>query len=518
VSVDSLREKAFACLRWLRHPPRWFWIALVTILMELLYIFIITAGTYSKWPTWNGNYNLQAEGFRAGHLYLQVTPAPELLRKANPYDWANVRLWFWDASLWRGHYYLYWGPVPALAIAAVKTIFRMTSEVGDQYPLFVFYTIYLVAGAVLLDRIARRLFPQLPLPLVLLGIAVFACANPTPFEIATPGIYEAAIIGGQALLLAGVMFAFEAFWRADPGPTPRLPLILASTCWALAIGCRVSAGPVALLLGAATLVACHTPGPDSGRRLLRNLVYLGAPAAGGVALLLVYNKLRFERWLEFGLTYQLNTLPLTNKLAYLPLNIYSYLLRPLGVSCRFPFVSALRDIGARGFPAGTRFPPGYTTPEPLAGLLTSAPWAWLALLSPVLVAVGVRRWRRAGGAFPLGRVDRGHVWAIVCFAVMGSITALPIIAGFSATMRYLADISTGIVLLSIWGAWALYSDPAVHTRAWLRRLIVVLLVALGVTTIVLGLLLGVQGYDDMFKNHNPALYRSWSRALVLCRG
>jgi len=41
-------------------------------------------------------------------------------------------------------------------------------------------------------------------------------------------------------------------------------------------------------------------------------------------------------------------------------------------------------------------------------------------------------------------------------------------------------------------------------------------VALAASTILFGVLLGFQGYDDMFKNHNPALYDLLVRRLSLC--
>src|SRR5690242_10923799 len=148
------------------------------IAIEISYVAIVTAGRFTSWPTWNTNYDLLAEGFRSGHLYLAEAPRPELLAKANPFDPRWRPLWFWDASLHGGHYYLYWGPLPALALAAVKTVFRMHATVGDQVPLFAFYSIALVAGALLIARMRRRLFPTAPSWLVALCIVVFAYANP----------------------------------------------------------------------------------------------------------------------------------------------------------------------------------------------------------------------------------------------------------------------------------------------------------------------------------------------------
>jgi hypothetical protein len=490
-------------------------VTLFVLAIELSYIYIVTAGTFVTWPTWNANYNLQAEGFRSGHLYLPIAPSPELLAKRNPYDWANVRLWFWDASLYQGHYYLYWGPVPALAVAAVKTVFRMTAEVGDQYPLFAFYTLYLVAGALFLDRLARRLFPGLPLWLVLLGIAVFAYANPTPFEIATPGIYEAAIAGGQAFLLLGLLLAFDAVWRADAErPPPRRFLIGAGVAWALSIGCRVSTGPVVALVIPVTILATAYRRGGLWRRMLRDAALLAGPVALGVMALLVYNRVRFGSWLEFGIRYQLNTLPLRASLTYLPLNIYSYLMRPLALSCRFPFVNAIRDIGVRGFPSGMRVPGDYATAEPLVGSFVSAPVTWLALAAPIIVAVvAARRWRAGDRA--LGPVERGQLWTVTSLAIAATVTLLPVIGSFAATMRYLSDVATGIVLLSVWVGWVGYQ--ALGARPWPRRLWAAGFIVLAAATVVLGLLLGLQGYDEMFKNHNPTLYRGLVRALSICR-
>src|SRR4051812_14306439 len=55
-------------------------------------------------------YQLLVRGFRKGHLYMDVEPAPELLALPDPYDPAqNSRYRVPDASYYRDHYYLYFG-------------------------------------------------------------------------------------------------------------------------------------------------------------------------------------------------------------------------------------------------------------------------------------------------------------------------------------------------------------------------------------------------------------------------
>jgi hypothetical protein len=496
------------------RPPGWLWLVLLLISIEITYVFFITAGTFTDWPTWNANYNQLAEGFRAGHLYIPSVPSPQLLAKPDPFAWSNFGLWYLDASLYKGHYYLYWGPVPALLLLVAKVIARIHAEVGDQYPLFFFYTLLLVPGAILIARMTARLFPTLPRWVSLIAILAFAYTSPTTYMFATPGIYEAAIGASQACLVLGLFVGFEAVWNATEAQPSIIRLVAAGACWAAAIGCRISAVLPAAALVALTALFSSTRSWRDWRSLLARLLWAGTPVAvmlGGLAL---YNKLRFDSWFEIGVKYQLNTFPFITSRHYIWLNIYGYLLRPLGKSCRFPFFSALYDIGLRGYPHGTTFPPGYSTHEPTAGLFATSPWTWLVFLGVGFAVERAIRWRRAGKPPALtDRNARAQVWCVASFATLSVLMWAVIIPGYETTMRYVADFSTGFALLATWGAWmALRRLPA----GWPRGTAIGVLVLLAVATAVIGALLGFQGYDEMFKNHNPALYDSLRRKLAFC--
>src|SRR5262245_43206216 len=83
------------------------------------YVFLASAGHMGgTWWRWSAFYDAQAEGFRAGHLYLPERPSPALKALANPLDPANMRFWRWDYSYRDGHLYIYWGLVPAALLAA----------------------------------------------------------------------------------------------------------------------------------------------------------------------------------------------------------------------------------------------------------------------------------------------------------------------------------------------------------------------------------------------------------------
>jgi len=512
--ASTVRERPLPRRPRSRAALRWIAIAGVLLGIEFIYVFIVSAGKYVDWPTYNFNYDMQAEGFRKGHLYLPLEPPAELLAKENPLDPANADLWFADLSFYKGKYYMYWGPLPALALAAIKAIMKIATPVGDQYPVFILYSIYLVAGALLIDRVARRLFPGLPLYLVVMAILVFAFAHPTPYMIATPGIYEAAIGGSQAFLLVGLIFAFDTLSGKRAYLVVRL--LAASVAWTLAITCRVGAGPAAAML---VLLTALVPRPHPGNRwlaVLRNLVCLGTPMALGVFGLLYYNRARFDEWFEFGTNWMLNTVHIRASFEYVVPNLYSYFFRPPVESCQFPFLTSPWNMNvSEAFPSDFRLPHGYWVQEPVVGMFRVAPWTWLL---PVAVLCGVHAALPrfgAAGLPSLGVVRGSRLWCACSFGVLATVPALPSIGVFGATMRYLADIAAGLLLLVTWGAWSFLRH--IRRKKWTRRAVGAGLSVLAAGTIMLGLLIGYQGYIGHFQTYNPKLHEQVARSLSLCK-
>ena len=490
------------------------------------YVFFLSAGKmngFPDWPTYNTNYDMQAEGFRSGHLYLSLAPAPELLAANDPFDPVNSNFWARDLTLYRGHYYLYWGPLPALLLVAVKAGLRIKNVVGDQYLCFAFYLLLLLAGLVLIQRLARQLRPRAPFALTAFGFLAYAFANPTPYLQATAGIYQTAIVAAQAFLVAGLASAFEAIVPATGAGRWRRAAALAGAglCWAMAIACRVSVGPAVLVLALATLaVGWWRSGTADWAARARDAAWLMVPIGAGVAGLLIYNKVRFDAWLEFGQRYQLNDPSFRFRMsaAYIWPNVYSYLFRPLARSCHFPFASTIADLRLHAFPRGFVVPDGYLLAEPVAGIILTAPWSWLA---PVGWWAGLRallRARRAPALVdqPGDPAQRGLMWGALCFATLAVVTALPWLAAFGCTMRYLADISSGLALSGMLGAWWL-TDRARERHRALLILVVAALVVLALWTVVMGGLLGFTGYIEHFRRYNPQLLDRLDSALSVCR-
>ena len=123
-------------------------------------------------------------------------------------------------------------------------------------------------------------------------------------------------------------------------------------------------------------------------------------------------------------------------------------------------------------------------------------------------------WRDCAAFF--GAVDpreRARLWCGAVFAIF-AVSALPTVGQFIATMRYLADVSTGSLLLSTWGAWSLYGSA--RNRPWPQRIVTATFIVLAAVTVVVGLLLAFRGYDNGFQKHNPALLRTLVQALSFC--
>jgi len=488
---------------------RWLLLLLGFAAIETVYVFFISAGRLTGWPTYSTFMNDLADGFRGWHLHLATEPPPALVAKANPFDPAWRPLWYWDASLHGGHYYLYWGPVPALLLAGWKTLFRVRAQIGDQVLVFALASLQALAGMLLLDRVQRRLFPALPGFLLALAIAVFAFANPTLYNLSRAAVYEAAIVGGHAFLIAGLVFAFDAVSVVG---RQRSRLALAGACWALALGCRASIAPgVALLVAATCWMAAPQP-TQRGRLRAQALTWLGTPIAIGMALLLTYNKLRFDSWFDFGRHYQLSWIPFGSSLSFVPANLWSYGLRPFELRCAFPYLHAVTDMGARAVPSWLRARDGYIVYEPVVGCLLALPWAWLA---PATAVAGVRRlWAFGRGRGAADPPAIALTWAAAATTAAAVGSFLVPLALFWATMRFLGDAAPALTLAGTLGWW-LWFDR-LRERAGPRRLVTAGALVLGLATIAMGAALGFEGQYGHFRQHNPALFDRLGRHASLC--
>lgn len=491
--------------------------------ITLYYLFVSTGGVFTRWPDVRIDdpyfYDSQAEGFRAGHLYTTAEPDPELLRQQDPYDLRHIDLWHWDYSLYREHLYLYWGLAPAVLLAACKSLLGVDAPVNDAVLVLGFALGRVLAGAGLIRWLARQVTPRPPRWSVWLGWLVFAFAHPTPFLLARPAVYEAALSGGACFLTAALWAGLS--WLFEPERTWRL--VAASACFALAGTCRASLLPAAaltlvlliafgvrrslLLQGHPAPRTSHAP-PRLGPVALRWSAAGLLPFGLLVSAHLLVNQLRFGSWTEFGVSYQLGA-PFQMSVRYVAANLWHYLFHVLEWHCQFPFLFARWTNTLppnHDLPSWLPAPDQYRAVEPIVGVVTAVPFLWL-IAAPLLVSIV----RRLVAREQLEQDPRlRDAWILL--AVAAATAAVPVLMLFAFSMRYEAEFMSPLLALALLGGWSLLSLRR-GRAAWLSRSFYAALAALSVS---IGVSYGFIGYFGIFGRVNPGLYGSLERQLDLC--
>ena len=481
----SLRNSASS--RWRLEP----WVIGVALAAVVWFYFwtVATAGGFE--PANDADYyNLLVRGYRKGHLYLDREPPPELLAAANPYDPAqNAAYRLPDATYFRGHYYLYFGPTPAVVLMLPYVVLT-GREMPTGAAVFGFCTLgYLTASGLWL-AIRRRYFPASawwsgPMGVVMLGLATHVLALAR-----RPEQWELPIAAGFAF----GMLALAAMYAAVYARTARASVFVCGAA-GLCIGLAASSRPPCLF-GAAMLLAPLWFGWRE-RKSGRAWWWRGGLAAAVglglcVAAMMAHNYTRFGNALEFGQNYQLTSSEeLKNRhfgLDYVAHNLAVYYFGPVGWSWEFPFVGAQTP---------TSTIPGHAGSEEMAGLGVTLPFLWLALAVPLA-------WR--------GRADDERQ---KLRAVVGAIAGLYLGVGvflsafFSTTERYVTDFAPALALLAACGWLGL--EHWAQQKRW-RAFVKPAALAAALATAVVGVLLSFDYHGRTLSRDNPEAWGKLERA------
>ena len=429
----------------------------------------------------NDYYNLLTTGFLSGHLYLPVTPDPALSSPDPAVRAAAPSLL--DASLYHGHYYLYFGLTPLLVVFLP---WRLLTGAGipENLATALFAAAGFLLAIALLARLRRRYFPAVgPVLWAAIVVAAGGCTL-APVALRRAIFYEVAITSAFAF----AMLFFHAGLRALEAPErARRWLALAGGACVLAIGSRANlAFSVLLLPGLVWLVWRRLPPEQRDFRRLRGAGWAaGIPAAAGLAGLGLYNFLRFGNPFVFGHRFQVGSNPqgFPFALRFLGHNLRLYFLSLPDFSRYFPFISPGAE-GAR--------PAGYWGVEHVHAQFFAVAFAVLAL-----VAVRVARRRRETAPALGGLLGVLGAW----FLVNGLVVCL---TGVRAD-RYLIDFEPALVLGAAIGALALGARPG-----WSGRLTRAATVAVLLFASFYNAMASLQ-LHEFFRLANPLTYRRVAR-------
>jgi hypothetical protein len=505
-------------------------VAAFLLILALYYNFVVSAGHMTTWPSHTWYYDDQAQGFLAGHWYTVLQPHPNLLQAAHPLDPANRAWWNWDYSFYQGHVHMYWGLAPAALLAFVKLLFGLRLRVGDPVLAFVFLMGRAWMGHSTLFYLAERLLRRPPRWAVWLAAWVFALANPVPFVLARPAVYEGALAGGACFGTAAVYFALRWLF-SERGRRDWRPLAAASLMLGLAATCRVSLLPAAaVFLFILALAGLWNRGRvrfEPLRATCWRLWHLALPLAAPFALVagaqFLANHLRFGSWREFGAAYQMG-FPGTMSAEYILPNLWSYLFHPLHRFCSFPFIAAkYHDRPLMHMPSWIAVH-GLYYEEPLAGVLSVVPFVWL-LLVYCLVPL-VRRYTNPRSALSLLQPEPLR-WLKALLFTFTLAASGPMLWMMGYTMRYELEFMSNVLIASAWVGWALLDacsrrpNPRFfQSRISMNRALSIAAngsyIALAGSSIVIGMLYGFTSYYGHFQLYNRPFLEAAQHLLSLC--
>ncbi len=440
------------------------------------------------------NYASLAEGFLRGHLYLWVTPEPQLTALPNPYDFAarhgfNYR---WDTSYLNGRYYLYSSPLPVLLAYIPLRLLR------GRYPPDSFVALLFSAWAFLaIVAFARRALKLGGRPLVIpltLWVLFIGLGNAAAFVLVSVHMYEISVLTGMAMT---AMWAV-ALLRFNDSPAPGRAAWV-SLWLALAIAARPNLGVLLVVTAFVMIAAARKRGPS-----FKAILAFVAPLAVVALAMFWYNAARFGDPLEFGIRYQLTHIDMAGKkvcslctfpeLARFGNNVGHYLFWPLQTRSTFPFVDALPAWLDRAVSWPT---PGGVT-EQIIGIAPLAPLVLLGVLFAVLLCLGLNR-----GASNVGTRSAIHVMAGAWLVLFGLSTCWWIVARYSLDFILLMSASAVICIEN-----GLLSLQAIGVRILPLRIAVL---AAACYSILIGFLLGFVGGANAFQRANPATFEMISR-------
>ena len=377
-----------------RNPPR----SAIRMRVELILLSLLMAATAALYLWWAGTPSLvwstkdpagydsmQADALLAGQLFLKAQPHPALLQLTDPYNPQHYGPYHLiDLSFYRGRYYLYFGVAPVLTLFLPWQAITGTC-LTDEAGAVIFTIAGFILSVMLLRSVRRRYFMEAPTWAVLLAAVVLALGNLSLLLLRYPNYPQIPIASAWTWQIAALTAVFAALHSRRALTW----LALASGACGLAVASRPTFLLGALLLIPVTLRLASRPPSEvaSGTTVLRVLMAVMLPIGAIGALLMIYNKLRFDSPFEFGMHYQLaggdpqHQVLLSPR--FFPSNALAYLFSTPVFTRYFPFIQdQLRPLG----------------------VLTVFPFSWLVLLVPIGVGAVARDTRLVLRTFVLSVV------------------------------------------------------------------------------------------------------------------
>ncbi len=508
---EKILPNSHPILLTLRRNDTYIWTGFSGLVVITAYVWFVSAGLWTTWPKTTYTYDLLASAFQHQQLALEDQPDLALLALPNPYDSearANVKF-LWDASLYKGKYYLYFGPAPALLLAGVKAL--IPGQIADQYLVFAFVCGLFLFSSLLIISFRHRFFQDTPKWTLPLNVVLVGLVCPHTWLLSRPAGYEVAIASSQFFFIGGLYFAYTALerqlhsnWRS----------LLAGTLWIGAIGSRTTTAiPVifTMLMLSWWVLKSGVTAQNSWQSFSKLAAFL-LPLIVGTAALGWYNLARFDSVFELGLRYQLTWIDLNRfqnqifSARYVLPNLYAYLLTPFELIRPFPF---MKPQIAQTAALIRLLQPSIYRPEQVTGLLLSSPALLLAMVPCATVLSKESRQLLREEITETNRKRWLLIWISITLIGSALLSFMVLLFFFYATMRYLEDVIPALVLLSVLGLWQ--GLQRLNQRPRIRIIYSLASIFLVSFSMISGILLAVTGYEERFRHLNRPLLQELIR-------
>ncbi len=499
-------------------------------------------------------YGHMADSLLHGHLWLDL-PTPDALQHAsNPYDTAvrerllsqGVSPIYWDYAWYHGHWYSYFGVLPALVLFAP---YRLLSSIwvpgGAMAPAAAAVILlaygFVLFGSLLVIRVVHRIAPRASLASTSMAVLLMIIGSNIGYLVLRTNFYSIPFVSAMMLSSLGTSLWLSAsgtnrprrgVWQIEGAPPVSLPRLAGgSVAISATLACRPTFALTALLglpifwpqiRALARPIAHHMRVRYRSGSIAGLMVAVLLPALICISGVGIYNVARFGSPLNFGIEYQLTVTDMTSyplSVANLMHVIGYYLALPLHFASQFPFLTV----------SPTPLPQwGFTEPM-VGGLFVLCPLLLCGWATPFL-----RRFFKVEGAWRL--LTSSFVLGLLLIVVDGMAGGLG--------WRYMADFGWLLALAATGGMLVALGETGSHTaqdigpdtdpgmahtsaaapgssmpfwrrhrhdvRLWCVRLLMLVVL---MACIVLALLSTfVQGRDDALVRTDPSLFyavHSW---------
>lgn len=436
-----------------------------------------------------GIYNIDfIDSLKQGKTYLLYEPSEEFLKLENPYDFIKRGIlerdvdYKWDTAYYKGHFYIYFGILPALLIFLPYNLltggYLKISVVVLLFSIFI-----LILLKEILLKIIVRYIKNIPFKNVFYFLVILCSGTLILYANGMSRVYELVIIMGLYFVLQGIFFILKSL---EQEKNRHINIFLGSLCLALSVACR----PIDLLVSViilpyliSLLIKYIKNIKENKFNLVKLILAVGIPYLTVGAGLMYYNYIRFGNVFDFGAKYQLtinNMMELGNRIFSVPVGILSNLFKVPHFVPYFPFISHSNDHAI--------FYGSYYIENLIGGVFMIAPICFGIFY---IFKFNKKTENKELKAIVNGLIIIGIIIACISVAIAGS------------NQRYLIDYAWMLILAGILIFASIYN---MFKNEETKKVLNKILAIITIYTFFLGIASGILTEKESMKNNSPKEY------------